>query len=100
MSNVSRIKDTPPEQGVNISGQGMDRRIERRRPPTRFLGYGIAGSNIRYGTDSERQRTLILSERPGFDPGDDPQDPRGIKLQTLVIDSLDRRRPGAPVPGS
>ena len=51
-----------------------------------ILGYGSSGWNIQYGTDAERQRTLILPERLDFGPGDNLRDPRGIKLGSVVID--------------
>jgi hypothetical protein len=51
-----------------------------------LLGYGSGGWNIQYGTETERRRTLILPERLDFGSGDDPQDPHGVKLGTVVID--------------
>ncbi len=51
-----------------------------------LLGYGSAGWKVQYGTDAERQRSLILPERVDFGPGSDPGDPQGIKLGTVVID--------------
>ena len=39
-----------------------------------------------YGTDTERQRTIIIPERLDLDPGDDPQDRHGIKLGSVIID--------------
>ncbi len=51
-----------------------------------LLGYGTSGWNIQYGSETERQRTLVLPERLDFPPGDDAGAPRGIKLGTAVID--------------
>jgi HlyD family secretion protein len=42
VSNVSRMPDSPPEKGVNISGQSMDRVVARKMPLSRKLGYGAA----------------------------------------------------------
>lgn len=52
-----------------------------------LLGYGSSGQRVNYGSGAERQRTLIIPERLDFGPGDDPEDPRGIKLGTVVIDN-------------
>ena len=41
MSKISRIAESSTDKGVNISGQGMDRRVERNMPLGRKLGYGI-----------------------------------------------------------
>ena len=53
---------------------------------TLVLGYGSSGWNMKYGTQAERNRTLILPERLDFPPGNDSSNPRGIKLGTVVID--------------
>jgi hypothetical protein len=51
-----------------------------------MLGYGSSGWNMKYGSRAERNRTLILPERLDFPPGDDADNPRGVKLGTVVID--------------
>lgn len=41
MTNISKIAATPAESSPNISGQGMDRRVERRTSLGRKLGYSV-----------------------------------------------------------
>ena len=53
---------------------------------TLMLGYGSSGWNMKYGGPAERNRTLILPERLDFPPGDDADNPRGVKLGNVVID--------------
>jgi len=43
VTNISRIPETQAIHGANISGHGMDRRVEKRTPPGRWVAYGIAG---------------------------------------------------------
>lgn len=74
-TDVAHVSIQPNTIGGGQSGTGA-----------LLLGYGSSDWNIEYGTDTERQRTLILPERLDFGPGDDPRDPRGIKLGTVVID--------------
>jgi hypothetical protein len=50
-----------------------------------LLGYGSSGWRVRYGSDTERRRTIILPDRLDFGPGDDPNEPHGIKLGRVVI---------------
>ncbi len=52
-----------------------------------LLGYGSAGGKLQYGGAAEQQRTVIIPERLDFGPGSDPNDPRGIKLGSVVIDN-------------
>lgn len=51
-----------------------------------LVGYGSSNVKTEYGTDTERQRTIIIPERHDLDPGDDPQDRHGIKLGSVIID--------------
>ena len=51
-----------------------------------LLGYGSAGWKVQYGSETERQRSLVLPERLDFGPGDDPEDPRGVRLGPVLID--------------
>jgi len=44
VSNVSRMPDSPTEQGVNISGRSMDRVVARKMPLSTKLGYGAAAA--------------------------------------------------------
>ena len=53
---------------------------------TLMLGYGSSGWNMKYGSPDERDRTLIVPERLDFPPGDDADNPRGVKLGNVVID--------------
>jgi HlyD family secretion protein len=41
VTNISKIAATPAESSPNISGQGMDRRVERRTSLGRKLGYSV-----------------------------------------------------------
>lgn len=43
MNKISSLKQPRPDSGASISGQGMDRRIERKTPLSRKIGYGVAG---------------------------------------------------------
>ncbi len=43
MNKISSLNEARPESGVSVSGQPMDRRIERKMPLGRKLGYGAAG---------------------------------------------------------
>ena len=43
MNKISSLKQPRPEGGLSVSGQGMDRRIERKAPLGRKLAYGAAG---------------------------------------------------------
>ena len=74
-TDVAHVSVQPNTVGGGRSGTGA-----------LILGYGSSGWNIQYGTDAERQRTLILPERMDFGPGDNLRDPRGIKLGSVVID--------------
>jgi len=74
-TDVAHISVQPNTIGGGRSGTGA-----------LLLGYGSGGWNVQYGSDTERQRTLILPERLDFGPGDDPKGPRGVKLGTVVID--------------
>jgi len=42
VTNVSRMPDSPPQKGMNISGQGMDRVVRRKMPLSRKVGYAAA----------------------------------------------------------
>ena len=53
---------------------------------TLMLGYGSSGWNMKYGSQDERRRTLIVPERLDFPPGEDANNPRGVKLGNVVID--------------
>ena len=74
-TDVAHVSIQPNTVGGGKSGTGA-----------LLLGYGTGGWNVQYGTDAERQRSLILPERLDFSPGSDPSDPHGIKLGTVVID--------------
>ncbi|MGI9221269.1 MAG: efflux RND transporter periplasmic adaptor subunit [Woeseiaceae bacterium] len=43
MTKVSKIAEQSSGQTTNLSGQGMDRRVEKRTPMSRKIGYGVAG---------------------------------------------------------
>ena len=43
MNKISSLKQPRPDNSVSVSGQGMDRRIERKMPLSRKIGYGAAG---------------------------------------------------------
>jgi HlyD family secretion protein len=43
VNKISSLKQARPDSGESISGQGMDRRIERKTPLGRRIGYGVAG---------------------------------------------------------
>jgi HlyD family secretion protein len=43
MSKISSLRQTQGDGGMSISGQGMDRRIEKKTPLGRKLAYGGAG---------------------------------------------------------
>ncbi len=74
-TDVAHVSIQPNTVGGGSSGTGA-----------LLLGYGTSGWNIQYGTETERQRTLVLPERLDFAPGDDAKEPLGIKLGTVVID--------------
>ena len=40
MAKVSKLSDSRIDTGISISGQGMDRRVERKTPPWRYAGFG------------------------------------------------------------
>lgn len=42
MDKIRNIKTETYPQGMGVSGQGMDRRVEKRVPMTRKIGYGAA----------------------------------------------------------
>ena len=44
MNKISSLNEARPESGVSISGQGMDRRVERKMPLSRKLGYGAGAA--------------------------------------------------------
>lgn len=74
-TDVAHVSIQPNTVGGGSSGTGA-----------LLLGYGTSGSNIQYGTNTERNRTLILPERLDFPPGNDAQNPRGVKLGSVIID--------------
>ncbi len=41
MSKISQLAENRGTQGVNISGQGMDRVVAKKMPWGRRVGYGI-----------------------------------------------------------
>ena len=43
MNKISSLKQPRPDRDASVSGQGMDRRIERKTPLGRKIGYGVAG---------------------------------------------------------
>jgi len=43
VSNISRIADDHENPSVNISGQSMDRIVEKKTSRSRMVGYGLAG---------------------------------------------------------
>ena len=43
MNKISSLKQARPDAGTAVSGQGMDRRIERKTPLVRKMAYGAAG---------------------------------------------------------
>ena len=42
MNKISSLKQPRPDGSAAVSGQGMDRRIERKTPLSRKIGYGAA----------------------------------------------------------
>jgi len=43
VSKISRIANNPDKAGISISGQGMDRVVEKRIPRGRIVAYGFGG---------------------------------------------------------
>ena len=43
MSEISRITKSHRNSGINISGEGMDRVVEKKMPRGRMVGYGLGG---------------------------------------------------------
>jgi len=43
MDKIRKLKTQNTPAGMGVSGQGMDRKVERKTPMTRKLGYGAAG---------------------------------------------------------
>ena len=43
VSKISKLSDMHKSEGLSISGQGMDRVVEKKIPLSRKAGYGIAG---------------------------------------------------------
>ena len=43
MNKISKLSGTQHQDGVSISGQGMDRIVERKMPLSRKAGFGIIG---------------------------------------------------------
>ena len=43
MSSVSKISENRRKEGISISGQGMDRVVERKMPIGRKIGIGVLG---------------------------------------------------------
>ncbi|MCH9654892.1 MAG: hypothetical protein K0U86_01930 [Planctomycetes bacterium] len=74
-TDVAHVSIQPNTVGGGESGTGV-----------LLLGYGTSGSNIKYGSNTERSRTVMLPERLDFPPGDDAKNLRGIKLGNVVID--------------
>ncbi|MDH5303681.1 MAG: biotin/lipoyl-binding protein, partial [Gammaproteobacteria bacterium] len=46
MTNISKIAETKTMHGASISGHGMDRRVEKRTPPGRWIAYGVAAALV------------------------------------------------------
>ena len=42
MNKISSLRQTQQDSSVSVSGQGMDRRIEKKTPLSRKIGYGAA----------------------------------------------------------
>ena len=43
MNKIRSIADNREDSGISISGQGMDRAVEKRMPRSRLIGFGVAG---------------------------------------------------------
>jgi hypothetical protein len=74
-TDVAHVSVQPNTVGGGSSGTGA-----------LLLGYGSSGWNLKYGSDTERKRSLILPERLDFAPGEDASRPRGVTLGQVVID--------------
>ena len=75
-TDVAHVNVQPNTIGGGRSGTGV-----------LLLGYGSSGWKMMYGTDAERQRSVILPERLDFPPGEDASRPRGVSFGQVVIDS-------------
>ena len=42
MNNISKIKSDRPAGKLNVSGQGMDRRVEKTTTPLKYIKFAIA----------------------------------------------------------
>ena len=74
-TDVAHVSVQPNTVGGGSSGTGV-----------LLLGYGSSGWNMKYGSQAERNRSLILPERLDFDPGEDSSSPRGVTFGQVVID--------------
>jgi len=74
-TDVAHVSVQPNTVGGGSSGTGA-----------LLLGYGSSGWNVKYGSKSERNRSLIVPERLDFSPGEDAARPRGVTLGQVVID--------------
>ena len=74
-TDVAHVSVQPNTVGGGSSGTGA-----------LLLGYGSSGWNVKYGSKSERNRSLIIPERLDFAPGEDASRPRGVTFGQVVID--------------
>jgi len=74
-TDVAHVSVQPNTIGGGSSGTGV-----------LLLGYGSSDWKIEYGSEAERNRSVILPERLDFGPGDDTSRPRGVTFGQVVID--------------
>ena len=74
-TDVAHVSVQPNTVGGGSSGTGA-----------LLLGYGSSGWNVKYSSQSERNRSLIIPERLDFSPGEDATRPRGVTFGQVVID--------------
>ncbi|MEE3371489.1 MAG: glycosyl hydrolase family 28-related protein [Planctomycetota bacterium] len=74
-TDVAHVSVQPNTVGGGSSGTGA-----------LLLGYGSSGWKVQFGSEAERNRSLILPERLDFMPGDDTARPRGVSFGQVVID--------------
>jgi len=74
-TDVAHVSVQPTTIGGGHSGTGV-----------LLMGYGSSGWKIEFGSEGERNRSLILPERLDFGPGEQTSRPRGVTFGRVVID--------------
>ncbi len=80
-TDVAHVSVQPNTVGGGSSGTGA-----------LLLGYGSSGWNVKYGSKSERNRSLIVPERLDFSPGEDAARPRGEELSPKRLERWSGQR--------